>query len=61
MGREDRQSVPLPAGTSRVWVRPGELTVVMQQLIPMFRDPSLPAFLQPRRWAIEGAFEESLR
>lgn len=34
-----------------------QMTIVMQQFVPIVRDPAFPAFLQECRWPIEGAFE----
>lgn len=38
------------------WVNQ-QMTVVMQQFVPIVRDPAFPVFLQECRWPIEGAFE----
>jgi hypothetical protein len=34
-----------------------QMTIIMQQLVPIFRDRALPDFLHECRWPIEGAFE----
>ena len=48
-------STPIPK-LNLEWVDK-QMTIVMQQLVPIVRDPAFPAFLHECRWPIEGAFE----